>query len=92
MSDCIREVYETIVDRRDHPADNSYTRYLFDQGVDKILKKVGEECSEVIIAAKNRSVDEVTYEVADLFFHVLVVMKETGVVPDDIFTELQKRR
>ena len=52
MSDCIRDVYATILDRRDNPSENSYTRYLFDQGIDKILKKVGEECAETLIAAK----------------------------------------
>ena len=51
MNDTIRTLYDTILDRRDHPSDNSYTRYLFDQGIDKILKKVGEESAEVIIAA-----------------------------------------
>lgn len=86
------EVYDVICDRLVNRKEGSYTNYLFDKGIDKMCKKVGEEAAEVIIAAKNRSVDEVTYEVADLFFHVLVVMKETGVVPDDIFTELQKRR
>ena len=54
MNDTIRTLYDTILDRRDHPSDNSYTRYLFDQGIDKILKKVGEESAEVIIAAKKR--------------------------------------
>ena len=53
MSDCIRDVYATILDRRDNPSENSYTRYLFDQGIDKILKKVGEECAETLIAAKH---------------------------------------
>ena len=58
MSDCIRDVYATILDRRDNPSENSYTRYLFDQGIDKILKKVGEECAETLIAAKNGRNDE----------------------------------
>ncbi len=86
------DVYNVICDRLVNPKEGSYTNYLFDKGVDKMCKKVGEEAAEVIIAAKNRSIDEVTYEVADLFFHVLVVMKEIGVEPDDIFKELQKRR
>jgi phosphoribosyl-ATP pyrophosphohydrolase/phosphoribosyl-AMP cyclohydrolase len=86
------EVYNVICDRLKNPKEGSYTNYLFEKGIDKMCKKVGEEAAEVIIGAKNRSKDEVTYEVSDLFFHVLVVMKEIGVEPDDIFKELQKRR
>ena len=66
MDDCIQAVYETILERRDHPAENSYTRYLFDQGIDKILKKVGEECAETIIAAKNGNNAETAGEICDL--------------------------
>lgn len=54
MSDCIRDVYATILDRRDNPSENSYTRYLFDQGIDKILKKVGEECAETLDCGEKR--------------------------------------
>ena len=84
MSDCIREVYDTILDRRDHPADNSYTRYLFDQGIDKILKKVGEECAETIIAAKNGDNALTAGEIGDLAYHVLVLMALQGITPADI--------
>ena len=62
------------------------------RSVDKMCKKVGEEAAEVIIGAKNRSKDELRYEAADLIFHLLVLMKEIGVSPEDIFEELQKRR
>jgi len=86
------EVYDVICDRLIHPKEGSYTNYLFEKGIDKMCKKVGEEAAEVIIAAKNRSCDEVTYEASDLIFHLLVVLKEIGVQPDDIFKELQKRR
>ena len=77
---------------RDSPKEGSYTNYLLEKGIDKILKKVGEESAESIIAAKNRSKSEVTYEVADLFYHLMVMLVEQGVHPDDIFAELQKRR
>lgn len=86
------ELYNVIVDRRENPREGSYTNYLFDKGVDKICKKIGEESAEVIIAAKNRSADEVTYEVADLLYHVSVLLVEQGVTFDDIHQELKKRR
>lgn len=86
------ELYNVIVDRRENPREGSYTNYLFDKGVDKICKKIGEESAEVIIAAKNRSADEVTYEVADLLYHVSVLLVEQGVTFDDIHQELRKRR
>ena len=76
MDDCIQAVYETILERRDHPAENSYTRYLFDQGIDKILKKVGEECAETIIAAKNGNNAETAGEICDLTYHMLVLMAQ----------------
>ena len=91
MSDCIEKVYQTILDRRDHPAENSYTRYLFDQGVDKILKKVGEECAETIIAAKNGKKEETIGEIADLTYHLLVLMAQQGIAPDDIASLLNER-
>lgn len=91
MSDCIEQVYQTILDRRDHPAENSYTRYLFDQGVDKILKKVGEECAETIIAAKNGKNEETIGEIADLTYHLLVLMAQQGIAPDDIASLLNER-
>ena len=86
------ELYNLIVDRREKMPEGSYTTYLFDKGLDKILKKVGEENAEVIIAAKNRSQSEVTYEVADLLYHLLVLLVEQGVSLDQIFNELKSRR
>ena len=88
----LRELYEIVCDRKRNPSEGSYTAYLFEKGLDKILKKCGEECSEVIIAAKNRSKAEVSYEVADLMYHVSVVLYEQGLTWNDIFEELKKRR
>ena len=88
----LQELYDVVVDRRDNPKEGSYTNYLFTKGIDKILKKVGEEAAEVIIASKNRSKDEVTYEVSDLIYHLMVLLVEQDVTLDDIFAELQKRR
>lgn len=86
------ELYSVITDRKENPKEGSYTNYLFEKGIDKILKKVGEETSEVIIAAKNHSKDETIYESADLLYHLMVLFVETGITLDDIYTELQKRR
>lgn len=91
MSDTITAVYETILDRRDHPAENSYTRYLFDQGIDKMLKKVGEECSEVLIAAKNGKNEDTVGEIADLTYHLLVLMAQQGITPEDVGNLLNER-
>ena len=88
----LQELYEVIEDRRIHPKEGSYTNYLFEKGLDKILKKVGEEAAEVIIAAKNQSKEEIVYETADLFYHLMVLMVERGVKLDDIYEELKKRR
>lgn len=86
------ELYDLISEREKQRPEGSYTTYLFDKGIDKILKKVGEENAEVIIAAKNRSHEEVTYEVSDLIYHLLVMMVEQGVDLSDIFAELKSRR
>ena len=92
MDDCIQAVYETILERRDHPAENSYTRYLFDQGIDKILKKCGEECSEVIIAAKNGVNTDTEEEICDLLYHLLVLMAQQDIRPERIEEILEARR
>ena len=84
-------VYNTIVDRRDHPKEGSYTNYLFEKGIDKILKKVGEEATEIIIAAKNPNPEEVKYEMADFLYHAMVLMVERGVSWEDIVKELADR-
>lgn len=86
------ELYQTILDRRDHPKAGSYTCYLWEKGLDKILKKVGEETAEVIIGAKNGSKDEVIYETADLMYHLLVLLAHQGVTPKEVLDELTKRR
>ena len=83
--------YATIVDRRDHPKEGSYTNYLFDKGIDKILKKVGEECTEIVIAAKNPDPEELKYELADWLYHAMVLMVEKGVTWEDITKEISQR-
>ena len=86
-----QEVYGVIEDRKAHPKEGSYTNYLFDKGIDKILKKVGEEASEIIIAAKNPNPEEVKYEISDFLYHVMVLMAEKGVTWEDIAKELADR-
>jgi len=88
----MQELYDVILDRTVNPKEGSYTNYLFEKGLDKILKKVGEEASEVIIAAKNKSKEEIRYEVADLFYHLMVLLVERGLELDDIYEELRGRR
>lgn len=88
----LREVFDVVTDRLANPKEGSYTNYLFTKGLDKILKKVGEESAEVIIAAKNKAKDEIRYEVADLFYHVIVLLVERGMSLDDIYEELKGRR
>ena len=91
-SKVLKEVYDVIVDRTINPKEGSYTNYLFEKGLDKILKKVGEEAAEVIIAAKNKDKGEIVYEISDLFYHLFVLMVERGVKLDDVYNELKKRR
>lgn len=86
------ELYEVIRGRKQNMPEGSYTTYLFDKGIDKILKKVGEENAEVIIAAKNNSKSELVYESSDLLYHLLVLLVEQGIELDDIFNELASRR
>lgn len=84
-------VYNTIEDRRIHPKEGSYTNYLFEKGIDKILKKVGEEATEIVIAAKNPNPEEIKYEISDFLYHVMVLMVERGVTWEDITNELADR-
>lgn len=84
-------VYDTIADRKEHPKDGSYTNYLFDKGIDKILKKIGEEATEIVIAAKNPSAEEIKYEISDFLYHVMVLMVERGVTWEDITNEMADR-
>ena len=88
---CLKDVYETILDRRDHPVEKSYTHYLFEQGIDKVLKKVGEESAETIIAAKNGDNAETIGEIADLAYHLLVMMAMQNITPEDIENKLNER-
>lgn len=90
--DILKEVYEIIVDRKNNPKEGSYTNYLFDKGIDKMLKKVGEESAEVIIGAKNEGKDEVVYEISDLIYHLMVLMVEKDVSWEEIYNELAKRK
>ena len=80
-----------ILDRKEQPKEGSYTNYLFDKGLDKILKKVGEEATEVVIAAKNPNPEEVKYELSDFLYHAMVLMAEKGITWDDITKELADR-
>ncbi len=87
----IEGLYELIEGRKREPKEGSYTTYLFEKGIDKILKKVGEECTEVIIAAKAGDKRETVYEIADLAYHTLVLMLEMGISTEDIHRELASR-
>lgn len=85
------ELYATVIDRRDNPEEGSYTCYLFSKGLDKILKKIGEESAETIIAAKNPDDGELIGEISDLLYHLTVLMVERGITPDAIYAELERR-
>lgn len=85
------DVYNVILDRKKNPKEGSYTNYLFDKGIDKILKKVGEEATEIVIAAKNPDPQEVKYEISDFLYHVMVLMAEKGVSWKEITKELSRR-
>ena len=86
------DVYNVILDRKKNPKEGSYTNYLFDKGIDKILKKCGEECAEIIIAAKNPETEELRYEIADFIYHLMVLMVDCGLNWNDIMTELEHRK
>ncbi|MDO5302509.1 MAG: bifunctional phosphoribosyl-AMP cyclohydrolase/phosphoribosyl-ATP diphosphatase HisIE [Clostridia bacterium] len=87
----LQGLYELLEGRKDERPEDSYTTYLFDKGIDKILKKVGEECTEVIIAAKADDKAETVYELADLAYHAMVLMVEMGISVEDVHRELQSR-
>ena len=84
-------LYELIKGRKTNPKEGSYTTYLFDKGLEKILKKVGEECTEVIIAGGKRDKEETVFEISDLCYHVMVLMVELGISVEDMTRELEKR-
>ena len=92
MNDVITDLYRIILERKQEPCEGSYTCYLFEQGLDKILKKVGEETAETLIAAKNGDTELLAGEVCDLLYHLLVLMAETGVDIGDVRAELERRR
>lgn len=87
----LRGLYDLLMQRKTERPQGSYTTYLFDKGLDKILKKVGEECTEVIIAGKARDKKETVYEIADLAYHLLVLMAESGITVDEVQAELASR-
>jgi phosphoribosyl-ATP pyrophosphohydrolase/phosphoribosyl-AMP cyclohydrolase len=91
QSDIVSTVIETIEDRKTNPVEGSYTNYLLEKGKEKILKKIGEEASEVIIASMANDKEELIYELSDLVYHSLVLMASEGVTKDDIFKELENR-
>ncbi|MBE5771955.1 MAG: bifunctional phosphoribosyl-AMP cyclohydrolase/phosphoribosyl-ATP diphosphatase HisIE [Clostridiales bacterium] len=84
-------LYDLLVGRKENPKEGSYTTYLFQKGIDKILKKVGEECTEVIVAGKGGDREETIFEIADLAYHVMVLMVEMGIEPKDVFAKLASR-
>ena len=92
LSLILYELYSVIKDRQRHPVEGSYTNYLFGAGQDKILKKVGEEAVETIIASKNGVEDDILYEMGDLWYHCLVLLAFHGIKPENLFAELMNRR
>lgn len=91
MSNVLNELYDVVLDRKANFEEGSYTCYLFSKGQDKILKKCGEECSEMIIAAKNDDPNELSNEIADLFYHVLVLCAEKGLPYSEVEKILEER-
>ena len=87
----LQELYQTVLARKGEKTEGSYTCYLFEQGLDKILKKCGEECSEVIIAAKNKKNEETVLEISDLLYHLTVLMVNEGISLGEVEAELAKR-
>lgn len=91
MNDVLAGLYQTIINRRDNPQEGSYTCYLLNTGLDKILKKVGEESAETIIAAKNGDLPALTGEIGDLIYHLMVMMVQCGLPLEEVTAELQRR-
>jgi phosphoribosyl-ATP pyrophosphohydrolase len=90
-SEILEVLYQVILDRKANPSDNSYTSSLMQKGIDKILKKIGEEATEVVIAAKGGVREEIVYESADLIFHLLVLLGHQDIPPEAVWSELQRR-
>ena len=91
-NDIFEREQAVVIDRKKNPEEGSYTNYLFDKGEDKILKKVGEEAAEVVIAGKNRDKGEISYEVSDLIYHLTVMLVDNDMTWDDIYKEMERRR
>ncbi len=91
MKDALSELYEVVLERKSERQEGSYTCYLFEKGLDKILKKCGEECSEVIIAAKNGDNADTANEICDLLYHLTVLMAEQGISVEDVNAILRER-
>ncbi|MCW9024452.1 MAG: phosphoribosyl-ATP diphosphatase [Gammaproteobacteria bacterium] len=91
MSDILKQLADVLEDRKQADPDSSYVARLYDKGLDAILKKIGEEATETVMAAKDGEKDKVVYEVADLWFHTLVLLSQQGLHPDDVLAELQRR-
>lgn len=85
------DLYDIIVDRKAHPVDGSYTNYLFDKGIEKIGKKVGEEAIEAIISASKGDKENTIQELADLYYHTMVMMVQMGITLEEVEAELKKR-
>ena len=85
------DLYQVVTDRKENPQEGSYTCYLFDQGIDKICKKCGEECTEMVIAAKNNDNNELKNEIADLFYHVMVLCANQRLDVADVEAVLEER-
>ena len=91
MDGTLERLYSVVLSRKADPQEGSYTCYLFDKGLDKILKKVGEECTETIIAAKNGVPSDTVGEISDLIYHLMVMMAEQGIPLEDVLAELDRR-
>ena len=91
MDSSLQALYQTLLSRRDEQNEGSYTCYLFAQGLDKILKKCGEECSEVLIAAKNGKNEDTVMEISDLLYHLTVLMVQQGIRLEDVEAKLFRR-
>lgn len=91
MNDTLQALYAVVKDRQAHPQEGSYTCYLFEKGLDKILKKVGEECAETIIAAKNEVMEDTVGEISDLIYHLMVMMVEKNIPLEQVMDELDRR-
>ncbi len=91
MNNTLENLYAVVTDRKENPQEGSYTCYLFDKGLDKILKKIGEESAETIIAAKNENKEELCGEVCDLIYHLMVMCAEKGLDIKDVLSELDRR-